>query len=401
MSQKTQSNILLGITGSVAAYKTPELVRMLRQQDCLVKVVLTSAAKLFVTPGSLQAVSQHPVYESLLDSAFETSMSHIELARWPDCIIVAPATANFIAKLAAGIADDLLTTLCLATTARIILVPAMNQAMWNHVATKENVYTLINRGIIFLGPDKGEQACGDFGFGRMLEPHAIVGGLLDHLEEPYLQGKRILISAGPTREMLDPVRYISNRSSGKMGYSLAQVAAQLGAEVTLISGPVSLSAPYHCRLIQVETAAQMLQAVQSEIIGQEIFISTAAVANYHCSDVAVQKIKSNQILTLNLEPTIDILKTIASLQPRPFLVGFAAETENIIAVAEKKRLAKNIDLMVVNDVSCKEIGFDSDENEVIVLSNQEPIFLKRAPKVTIAAQLWRIIYKKFFSTRYG
>jgi phosphopantothenoylcysteine decarboxylase/phosphopantothenate--cysteine ligase len=397
-----KKRILLGITGSIAAYKTPELIRKFKEQDYDIRVVLTSCGKAFVTPLTLQAVSQHKVYEELMDVEAEAAMSHIDLARWPDCILIAPATAHIIAKLAHGLADDLLSTLCLASAnARLIIVPAMNQAMWSNKATQDNVNKLKERDYLFLGPGTGSQACGDFGLGRMLEPIEVVEALSKVFIKPYLQKQKILITAGPTQECIDPVRYLSNRSSGKMGFALAQAAIEAGADVTLISGPVALTPPKNLKFISVKTAAEMLSAVQNEITHHTTFISTAAVADYQIINPALQKIKkSNAPLTLQLKPTIDILASVSqmNLKPKPFLIGFAAETEYTLKFAEEKRRSKNIDLMVVNDVSQTDIGFDSDNNEVTVLSSDVPIHLACATKQLIAQQLLQIVAKRMHST---
>ncbi|MEN9917124.1 MAG: phosphopantothenoylcysteine decarboxylase/phosphopantothenate--cysteine ligase [Pseudomonadota bacterium] len=393
--------ILLGITGSIAAYKTPELIRKLKEQSYDVRVILTSCGKAFVTPLTLQAVSQHKIYEGLIDVEAEAAMSHIELARWPDCILIAPATAHIIAKLAHGFADDLLSTLCLASNARIIIVPAMNQAMWFNQATQDNINLLKERNCLFIGPGDGVQACGDVGLGRMLEPIEIVDALSKVFVKPYLHDQRILITAGPTQECIDPVRYLSNRSSGKMGFALAQAAVEAGAEVTLISGPVALTTPKKLKFIAVKTANEMLSAVEQEISQQTVFISTAAVADYQIVNPALQKIKkSNAPLTLQLKPTIDILATVSqmSFEARPLLVGFSAETEYTLQFAEEKRRSKNVDLMVVNDVSQTDIGFDSDKNEVTVLSSDVPIHLACASKHLIARQLLQIIANRTHNT---
>ncbi len=392
-----KKRILLGITGSIAAYKTPELIRKLKEQDYEVRVVLTQGGKAFVAPLALQAVLQHKVYESLMDIEAEAAMRHIDLARWPDCVLIAPASAHIIAKLANGFADELLSALCLASTARFMIAPAMNQVMWSNSATQDNVNKLKERGYLFLGPGKGSQACGDVGLGRMLEPLEIAEALSKVFIKPYLQGEKILITAGPTQEAIDPVRYLSNRSSGKMGFALAQAAVEAGAEVTLISGPVALTPPSKLRFVAVKTAAEMLRAVQAEINQHSIFISTAAVADYQVINPASQKIKKATAgLVLQLKPTVDILATVSqmNLKPRPLLVGFAAETEYTLKFAEEKRRSKNIDLMVVNDVSQTNIGFDSDENEVTVLSADIPVHLTRASKQLIAQQLLPLIAKQ-------
>lgn len=395
LSSMKKKRILLGVTGSIAAYKAPDLIRRLKEQAYEVRVVLTAAGKAFVTPLSLQAVSQHKVYELLMDVEAEAAMSHIDLARWPDYILLAPASADFIAKLAHGFADELLSSLCLAASShtRFIIVPAMNQAMWSNSATQDNVNTLKERGYLFLGPAQGIQACGDVGLGRMLEPKEIVDALSKVVVEPYLQGQKVLITAGPTREPIDPVRYLSNRSSGKMGFALAEAAVAAGAKVTLISGPVALPPPKNLTFIAVTTAVDMLLAVQREIAGQTVFISAAAVADYQVINPAPQKLKKSGSLAIQLKPSIDILATVSQmpLEPRPLLVGFAAETENTLKFAEEKRRNKNIDIMIVNDVSQAAIGFDSDDNEVIVLSSDLPIHLACAPKKVIAQQLLQIM----------
>lgn len=385
--------ILLGITGSIAAYKIPDLIRKLKEQDYEVRVVLTPGGKAFVTPLALQAVSQHKVYEQLMDSEAEAAMSHIELARWPDCILIAPATAHFLAKLTHGFADDLLSTLCLASNAKIVIAPAMNQAMWANEATQANLRKLKERECLFLGPAEGSQACGDVGLGRMLEPAEIVRSLANVFVEPFLRDQHILITAGPTQEPIDPIRYLSNRSSGKMGFAIAQAAIDAGANVTLISGPVALKPPEKCKFIAVRTAVEMLEAVQTEIVKKDVFISTAAVVDYHVAEPCLQKIKKiASHLTLNLKLTNDILATVGQMDdPKPLIVGFSAETADIFRFAEEKRLRKGADLMVVNDVSQSDIGFDSDENAVTILSKEPPIYLDKAPKKLIAQRLLETI----------
>lgn len=393
MEVTQKRRILLGITGSIGAYKIPDFIRKLKEQDYDVRVVLTAGGRAFVTPLTLQAVSQHKVYEQLMDSEAEAAMGHIALGRWPDYILIAPATAHFIAKLACGFADDLLSTLCLATRAKIVVVPAMNQAMWANKATQANIRKLKEREFLFLGPVEGEQACGDVGFGRMLEPAEIARSLARVFVDPFLKGQRILITAGPTQEPIDPIRYLSNRSSGKMGFALAQAAIDAGATVTLISGPVALHTPEKCKFIPVKTAAEMMEAVLKEIVKQDVFISTAAVVDYHVAEPYLQKIKKiTNHLTLNLKLTNDILATVGQMdEPKPLIVGFSAETADIFRFAEEKRLRKGADLMVVNDVSQIDIGFDSDENAVTILSKEPPIYLEKAPKKLIAQRLLETI----------
>jgi phosphopantothenoylcysteine decarboxylase / phosphopantothenate---cysteine ligase len=382
--------ILLGVTGGIAAYKACELVRELKTRGGEVRVVMTPAAGEFVTPLTFQALSGHPVSQNLLDTEEESAMSHIALARWADRIVVAPASANFLARLAAGMADDLLSTLCLARTAPLILAPAMNQAMWLNPATKANVATLTSRGIGFLGPAEGSQACGETGPGRMMEPKDIA----DHLEgldtPGPLAGVRVLVTAGPTREPLDPVRYLTNRSSGKMGYAVAEAALAAGAHVTLVSGPTGLASPKGVRRIDVESAAAMHEAVMDEVAGMDLLIAAAAVADY-APETAPQKLKkSSQTIALSLHRTPDILAEVASLPSRPFTVGFAAETENLEAHARQKLLAKNLDLIAANQVG-EGLGFDTDDNALLVLWAHGHQHLDKAPKRRLAERLISLI----------
>jgi len=389
---------LLGITGGIAAYKAPELVRLLKKQGADVRVVLSQGAKAFVTPMTLQAVSGHPVYSELLDPDFEAAMGHIELARWAEGIIIAPLSANRLAALAHGHADDLLTTLCLASTAPIWVVPAMNQQMWHHPATQANITILKDRGVVVIGPGWGEQACGEIGLGRMSEPQDIVNQLFPMYQpmkeqEANLQGLRILISAGPTREAIDPVRYISNRSSGKMGFALAQAAATLGAQVSLISGPVNLASPHGVERIDVTTANEMYNAVMAKAQDADIFISAAAVADFAVEKALSQKIKKAGAtgLQLNLVATPDILAKVAALPKRPFCVGFAAETEQPEQYAKKKLQEKHLDLIAVNDVSREDIGFDANVNELTVLSQHKTFHIPKNTKYQISLKLLQII----------
>lgn len=390
--------ILLGITGSIAAYKVPYLIRELCQQGDEVRVVLSKAAKSFVSPLTLQTLSNHPVYEELLDSETEYTMGHIQLARWADLILIVPATAHVIAKLAHGFADDLLGTLCLASSAPIVVAPAMNQHMWLHSATQENITLLKQRGVVFWGPDEGLQACGDDGPGRMLEPLELLNRLnlffLSAKPKKFLNNKKILITAGPTQEVIDPVRYISNKSSGKMGYSLAKVAIEAGAHVILISGPVALRPPSGCEFIQVKTAQEMLLAVEKHMKSPDIFIGAAAVADYCLEKPAEHKIKKDADMTLKFIKTPDIISFVAQQNSKPFIVGFCAETENMSENAENKRLNKKIDMIIANDVSRQDIGFDSDENEVVVITSNEKILLKKANKSFIALEVLKIISEK-------
>jgi phosphopantothenoylcysteine decarboxylase/phosphopantothenate--cysteine ligase len=369
MPSLTGKRVLLGVTGGIAAYKAPDLVRRLREQDAELRVVLTESAARFVSPLTFQAVSGHPVRAGLWDEAAEASMGHIELARWAELVLIAPATADFLARLAAGLADDLLATMCLATAAPIKAAPAMNRLMWANPATQENVRRLAARGVEMLGPATGDQACGEVGEGRMFEPRDIVAALLAAPEngDGPLTGQRVVVTAGPTREAIDPVRYLSNRSSGKMGYAVAAAARRAGAEVVLVSGPVDLAAPVGVRLVAVETAAQMRAAVRAELAGASLFISAAAVADYRPAEPAPQKMKKQAgELSLQLLRNPDILAEVAAASPRPFVVGFAAETENVEANAQLKLEGKSLDMIAANKVGAN-CGFDREDNALVVL----------------------------------
>lgn len=389
MHRLTNRNILLGITGGIAAYKSAELTRALVGAGANVRIVLTAAGAEFITPLTLQALSGNPVHQSLLDPEAEQGMGHIELARWADLILVAPASADFMARLSHGMANDLLTTLCLATDAPICVAPAMNQAMWRDPRTQENAQRLAHQGVQLWGPGSGEQACGDVGPGRMLEPAELAELAAEVFATSKLQGVRICITAGPTREALDPVRYISNHSSGKMGYALAAAAAKAGAEVVLISGPVSLQTPAGVKRVDVESAEQMLTAALDLAPACDIFIGAAAVADYRPVAVADQKIKKGQeeLMELRLVKNPDIIASVSSLPKRPFTVGFAAETENVLAYARSKLERKNLDLVIANDVSQSGIGFNADENEVTLVSAAGVIALPRSSKHSLAQQL--------------
>lgn len=384
--------ILLGVSGGIAAYKAPELVRQLRQMSADVRVVMTRNAHRFVTSTSLQAVSGQPVRDDLWDQSAEAAMGHIELARWPDLILIAPATADLISRLAAGAADDLLATLCLASRAPLALAPAMNQVMWDHTATQRNVRALVDAGAHVLGPDSGEQACGEFGTGRMQEPDtlaAAVASLLTPGNRP-LAGRRVLITAGPTREAIDPVRYISNHSSGKQGYAMAAAARAAGADVTLVSGPVSLPTPSGVRCIRVTSAQEMHDAVLENVDDCQVFIGVAAVADYRPDHAREQKIKKpagqdSSGMTLDLVQTPDIIASVARLPNRPLIVGFAAETENALEHARAKRARKSMDVIVVNDVSDRTIGFDSEYNEATLIWQDGERILPRQGKSNLAS----------------
>lgn len=384
--------VLLGITGGIAAYKSAELCRNLKKAGVEVRVVMTKGAQAFITPLTLQALSGNPVHHDLLDPAAEAAMGHIELARWADFIVIAPASADFMARLNAGMADDLLTTLCLATNSPIAVAPAMNQQMWANPATQNNIQQLIKKGIEIWGPAEGDQACGDVGPGRMLEPTNLLNLIDDHFNDKPLQGQRWLITAGPTVEPIDPVRYLANRSSGKMGFAIAEAAAKAGAEVILVTGPVNLMISAVIRRIDVQTAQQMFEAVQSEFKGIDIFVACAAVSDYRPKEAATQKLKkqSDNGLTIELTQNPDILKWAAE-QNTAFCVGFAAETNNIEEYAEAKMAKKGINVICANDVSRKDIGFSSDNNEVSVYYKNNGAMqveqLGPALKTVIAQQL--------------
>ena len=361
--------ILLGVTGGIAAYKSPDLVRRLREQGAEVQVVMSAGASRFITALTLQAVSGQPVRETLWDEGAEAAMGHIELARWADAVLVAPATADFLARLAQGRADDLLSTICLATAAPLYLAPAMNQQMWANPATAANVAVLRNRGAAILGPGEGDQACGETGPGRMLEPAEIAELALSRFTaDRVFAGLKVVVSAGPTRERLDPVRFISNRSSGKMGYAMAEAARDAGAKVVLVSGPVRIDPPAGIEIVQVESAQQMHDAVHSAMAAADIFIGVAAVADYQAAKVAVQKIKkSADKQQLELVRAPDVLTSVAALKAgRPFIVGFAAETENVEENARAKLSGKRLDMIAANLVG-DGLAFDRDDNSLLVL----------------------------------
>ena len=391
----TNRQILLGVTGGIAAYKSAELVRQLQKSGADVRVVMTKAAQEFITPLTLQALSGNMVHTDLLDPAAEAAMGHIELARWADLVLIAPASADFIARLAHGHADDLLTTLCLATPARIALAPAMNQGMWRDAATQDNIAQLRARDMLIWGPAEGEQACGDIGPGRMLEPEAIAELSAKAFTTRLLEGKRVLITAGPTREAIDPVRYISNHSSGKMGFALAQAAADAGARVTLIAGPVALETPAHVMRVDVVSAQQMFDAVHARVRDCDIFIAAAAVADYRPEHVVDTKIKKqNDTMALTLVRNPDIVASVAQLRPKPFTVGFAAETQQVKDYARDKLERKNLDMIVANDVAAPGIGFNSENNAVTVLWRDGEIDIGERSKAQIARELIALIERK-------
>lgn len=398
--------VLLGVTGSIAAYKSLELIRLLRQEGISVQVVLTRAGAEFVTPLSLQALSGRPVRQSLWDQTAEHAMDHIQLASWPDCVLIAPASANALAKLAHGVADDLLSTLCLVTRAPIGLAPAMNVRMWEHEATQANVALLKSRGVAFLGPALGLQACGDEGPGRFWEPSQLAAFVLEQRAVfkplPDLKGQKILITAGPTVESIDPVRFLSNRSSGKMGYALAEAAVFMGAEVTLISGPVSLEVPRGLSCIQVESARDMHAAVMGNLPGQSIFIAAAAVSDYAPVEVFPHKHKKSQgQLDLVLSETPDILSDVVKAAPGIWTVGFAAETRDMMLQAQEKRERKGASWVIANRVGWDENGimrgFGTDTHEVTVISDDPPQILGPCSKKQLAQQIMQLLSKKIGS----
>jgi len=407
-------NVIVAVTGGIAAYKSPEIVRRLKDHGAEVQVVMTAAACEFVSPLVFQAVSGHPVHRNLLDEQAEAGMGHIELARWADIILIAPATANTLSRLAAGMADDLLATVCLASRAALVIAPAMNSVMWEHPATQTNLEVLRHRGTAVLGPGVGAQACGEVGEGRLLEPDDIVQSLVgDYFSRlgraPHeaaggpnsagMQGLKLMITAGPTREAIDPVRFISNHSSGKMGFALARAAENAGAEVTLVAGPVSLRTPDRVNRVDVESAVEMHAAVLSRAAACDVFISVAAVADYRAADVKMQKIKKTSgALALALTRNPDILAEVASLPSKPFCVGFAAETQALKKYARGKLAKKNLDMIVANLVG-GETGFNSDNNavEVYWANDGEVVFSSRS-KDALAVDLVALIATRFKSS---
>jgi phosphopantothenoylcysteine decarboxylase/phosphopantothenate--cysteine ligase len=392
--------IILGVTGGIAAYKTPELVRRLRERGAEVQVVMTRSAEQFVTATTLQAVSGLPVRANLWDQDAEAAMGHIELARWADLVLIAPATAEIMSRLASGAAPDLLTTLCLATEAPLVIAPAMNHVMWSNPAVQANRQLLEERGVRILGPDSGDQACGETGEGRMVEPDAIAAAVtgpvsVSDVARPPLLGCKVMITGGPTREAIDPVRFISNRSSGKMAYAMARAAADAGAEVTLISGPVQLAVPDNVRRIDVESANEMFAATHEHIDNIDIFIAAAAVADYRAASAQQNKIKKTKAeLSIELTRTPDILASVAKLEDGPFTVGFAAETEKLQEYARSKLEQKNLDMIIANQVG-KNRGFDSDDNTVEVFwASGEQSFPTMA-KTELAVALTTLIAERY------
>ena len=397
MKSLANKNILLGVTGGIAAYKSAEIVRHLKKSGASVRVVMTKSAEEFITPLTLQALSGNRVSTELLDAEAEAAMGHIELAKWADGILIAPATANTLARISSGRGDDLLSTVTLAFDGPVSLAPAMNQAMWLDKRTQENLEKLIQQDFGICGPGSGEQACGDIGLGRMLEPLEILEIFSLSFSKGAMLGKSILITAGPTQEPIDPVRFITNRSSGKMGYSLAEAAIESGAKVTLISGPVNLEPPTNCNLVEIKTAKEMYESVMHHIKGMDVYIGTAAVSDYspaHINESKLKKDGSNAAMTLELKENQDILKSVSELNERPYVVGFAAETEDLIENAEKKLKNKKLDLIVANDVSDKEIGFDSDQNEVTLITHKGKELIQRQNKKKISKKIIDFISKR-------
>ena len=397
MSNLTNKNILLCVTGGIAAYKAAELVRLLKTSNAFVKVLMTKSAQEFITPLTMQALSGEKVHTDLLSTEAEAAMGHIELAKWCDLIVIAPCSANSLSKIAEGRGDDLLSAVCLATESEIFIAPAMNQAMWKDKRTQKNLSKSIKAGLNVIGPASGEQACGDVGDGRMTEPADIVSEVEKTLEKGLLTGKKVIITAGPTQEMIDPVRYISNKSSGKMGFSLAEEVKNQGALVTLISGPVNLKTPEKVKRHDVLSADEMKLKVEELIEDCDIFIAAAAVSDFKPKEIYKNKIKKNKTekhLNLKMDKNSDILKVISEKNLNLKTVGFAAETENLLSNAKKKLSQKKLDLIVANDVSNKDIGFDSDENEVTLITKKEQKKIKKASKKIVSKKIVEFIASK-------
>jgi phosphopantothenoylcysteine decarboxylase / phosphopantothenate---cysteine ligase len=385
MANDSTRRLLLGVTGGIAAYKTAELARLLIRNNVEVRVAMTDAATRFVTPATFQALTGNPVTTDLWDASFPNAMAHIELSRGVEAILVAPASADFLAKLAHGLADDLLSTTCLARNCPLLVAPAMNVEMWENPATQRNVATLRADGISILGPAPGDQACGEVGMGRMLEPEEILQATLATLAPKRLAGRKVLVTAGPTFEAIDTVRGITNLSSGKMGYAVAEAAAMLGADVTLVSGPTALAAPAQVHFVYVTTAAEMLNAVKAHVADMDYFFSVAAVADYTPVATASRKLKkSSEPLEIKLKPTEDILALVAALPNAPFCVGFAAESENLADYAQAKRAKKKIPMIVANLV---QHAIGREENEVTIYDDAGAHSLARAPKSRIAHEI--------------
>jgi len=400
MKRLLNKQLLLGISGSIAAYKACNLLRFLQDAGAQVRVVMTQGATEFVTPMTFQALSGHVVYRNLLDETAEAAMGHIELARWADAVIVAPASANFIARLAQGRADDLLTSLCLATAAPVAVAPAMNQQMWRDAATQSNIETLTQRNIAIFGPANGDQACGDVGPGRMSEPETLVTNIAELFSTGLLAGLKTVVTAGPTREAIDPVRYLSNRSSGKMGYALAQALVEAGAACTLISGPTPLATPQRVNRIDVESAQQMHNAAMKSAVDCDLFIAAAAVSDYRPTTRSDQKIKKSATqIVLELSRNPDIVADLVDAFPQVFTVGFAAETQDLQKNALAKLQSKALDMIVANNVSANDVGFDSDNNEVCLYWPDGKQPLHKASKTQIARQLVALIANVYTTSK--
>ena len=398
MSTLSNKRIIVGISGGIAAYKSAEIVRRLQDRGAEVRVVMTPSAEEFIRPLTLQALSGHPVHADLLDPEAEAGMGHIELARWADLLLIAPATADFIASMVHGRGNSLLNAIYLATAAKVAVAPAMNQGMWSHPATSDNMHRLKEREVIIFGPDNGIQACGDIGEGRMQQPEKIAEQVANCFETGQLSGKKVVITAGPTREAIDPVRYISNHSSGKMGYAMATAAIEAGAEVTIISGPVAIAAPDRCTVMPVISAAQMHSSAMTACADADIFIAAAAVADYRPVSVAEQKIKKKaDSIELKLQKNVDIVSAIADNFNDLFVVGFAAETQNIETYGREKLARKKLDAIIANDVSREDVGFNSDDNEAWwITADNSRVFSKRS-KTQLARDIIAAISQKIES----
>ena len=396
MCSLSNKRIIVGVTGGIAAYKSAEIVRRLQDRGADVRVVMTPGAEEFIRPLTMQALSGYPVHSGLLDEKAEAGMGHIELARWADLLLIAPATADFMATMVHGKADSLLAAIYLATPALVAVAPAMNQGMWRHPASLGNVEKLSQRGVTIIGPDSGIQACGDTGPGRMEQPDTIIEQASGMFSTGLLQGKKVVITAGPTREALDPVRYISNHSSGKMGYALATAAADAGADVVLISGPVNLLVPDRCQHISVVSANDMLVASLECAKKADIFIATAAVADYRAVSISENKIKSDdKVLTINFEKNPDIIRTVAAAHKSAFMVGFAAESTDVENYAKGKLKTKALDAIIANDISRSDIGFNSDDNEVSWIDADSSITFSKRSKAQLSRDLIAQIADKY------
>ena len=396
MCSLSNKRIIVGVTGGIAAYKSAEIVRRLQDRGADVRVVMTPGAEEFIRPLTMQALSGHPVHCGLLDEKAEAGMGHIELARWADLLLIAPATADFIATMVHGRADNLLAAIYLATPALVAVAPAMNQGMWRHPASLDNAEKLNQRGVTIIGPDSGIQACGDTGPGRMEQPDTIINQVSDMFTSKSLQGKKVVITAGPTREALDPVRYISNHSSGKMGYALATAALDAGADVVLISGPVNLSIPERCQYLSVISANDMLLASLEYAKKADIFIATAAVADYRAVSIAENKIKSDSdVLTINFEKNPDIVSSVATANESLFVVGFAAESTDVENYAKGKLKTKGLNAIIANDISRLDIGFNSDDNEVSWIDTDSSITFSKRSKTQLSRDLIAQIAHKY------